>query len=118
MKFPQKNMRTSLKETSFPLKDILESEQRAMGIVMELERKRLEQEYGLNGDWKVEDVSLREHYDIKVTEPENERYIEVKGGHKPLILTAEITSAEYEFARATGIGTGFISSRISERTGR
>ncbi|ASI99611.1 hypothetical protein A3L02_08595 [Thermococcus celer Vu 13 = JCM 8558] len=99
IEIPTKEYENIVERNFVPLKDILESEQRAMGIVMELERRRLEQEYGLNGDWKVEDVSLREHYDIKVTEPENERYIEVKG-HKPLILTAEITSAEYEFARA------------------
>lgn len=80
-----------------PLEDILKSERKAMEIVMELERKRLEKKYGPGGGWEVKDVSLKEHYDIKVVEPEGERYIEVKG-HKPLLLTAEVTSAEYEFA--------------------
>nr|WP_240913682.1 helicase-related protein [Thermococcus sp. JdF3] len=80
-----------------PLEDILKSERKAMEIVMELERKRLEQEYGPGGGWEVKDVSLKAHYDIRVVEPEGEKYIEVKG-HKPLLLTAEVTPAEYKFA--------------------
>ena len=80
-----------------PLEDILRSERKAMEIVMELERERLERKYGPNSNWKVEDVSLREHYDIRISEPGQEKYIEVKG-HKPLLLTAEITPAEYKFA--------------------
>ncbi len=87
-----------LMERNFiPLRDILENEKKAMEIVTELERKRLEKKYGPNIDWKVEDVSLREHYDIRIVEPEGERYIEVKG-HKPLLLMAEVTPAEYKFA--------------------
>ncbi|MDV3104680.1 helicase-related protein [Thermococcus waiotapuensis] len=82
-----------------PLEDILESERRAMEVVLELERKRLERKYGSGGDWKVEDVSLKEHYDVRVVEPEGEKFIEVKG-HKSLLLTAEVTSAEYEFAKS------------------
>ncbi|HIH73329.1 MAG TPA: DUF3883 domain-containing protein [Thermococcaceae archaeon] len=82
-----------------PLEDILKSEQKAMQLVMQLEKARLEAKYGSNGNWSVEDVSLKEHYDIKVVEPEGERYIEVKG-HKPLLLTAELTQAEYGFATA------------------
>ena len=78
-------------------REFLRSERKAMEIVMELERERLERKYGPNSNWKVEDVSLKEHYDIKVIEPEGEKYIEVKG-HKPLLLTAEITPAEYKFA--------------------
>lgn len=85
-------------ERSFvPLEDILESERKAMEIVMDIEKKRLIEKYGESSDWKVEDVSLKEHYDIKVSEPEGEKYIEVKG-HKPLWLSAELTAAEHRFA--------------------
>jgi len=80
-----------------PLEDILESERKAMEIVMNIEKKRLIEKYGESSDWKVEDVSLKEHYDIKVSEPEGEKYIEVKG-HKPLWLSAELTAAEHRFA--------------------
>ncbi|WP_367883178.1 DUF3883 domain-containing protein [Thermococcus peptonophilus] len=80
-----------------PLEDILRSEKKAMEIIIELEKRRLENQYGPDGEWKVEDVSLHEHYDIRVVEPSGEKYIEVKG-HKPLLLNAEITPAEYEFA--------------------
>ncbi|MBC7123485.1 MAG: DUF3883 domain-containing protein, partial [Pseudothermotoga sp.] len=86
-------------ERSFvPIEDILECERKAMEIVMSIERKRLVEKYGESADWKVEDVSLKEHYDIKVSEPEGEKYIEVKG-HKPLWLSAELTEAEAGFAR-------------------
>ncbi|WP_231855733.1 helicase-related protein [Thermococcus peptonophilus] len=87
-----------LMERNFvPLEDILRSEKKAMEIIIELEKRRLENQYGPDGEWKVEDVSLHEHYDIRVVEPSGEKYIEVKG-HKPLLLNAEITPAEYEFA--------------------
>lgn len=88
-----------LMERSFvPLEDLLESERKAMEIVMDIERKRLVEKYGGTADWKVEDVSLKEHYDVKVSEPEGEKYIEVKG-HKPLWLFAELTEAELRFAK-------------------
>ena len=80
-----------------PLEDILKSEREAMEIIMGLERKRLERKYGPGGGWEVKDVSLKEHYDIEVVEPGGKKYIEVKG-HKPLLLTAEVTPAEYKFA--------------------
>jgi len=97
---PTETYRNILERNFVPLRDILESEQKAMDIVKELERRRLEQKYGPNGNWEIKDVSLKAHYDIKVIEPGGkERYIEVKG-HKPLILTAEVTPAEYAFATA------------------
>ncbi|WP_167916062.1 SNF2-related protein [Thermococcus sp. LS2] len=83
-----------------PLEKLVEAEKRAMEFVMKLEEKRLAEKYGWDGrgsTWNVEDVSLREHYDIKVVEGKDERYIEVKG-HLPLLLTAEITEAERDFA--------------------
>lgn len=46
IEIPTKEYENIVERNFVPLKDILESEQRAMGIVMELERKRLEQEYG------------------------------------------------------------------------
>ena len=94
---PTDNYKTLMERNFVPLEDILKSERKAMEIVMELEKQRLEKKYGQSG-WRIEDVSLHEHYDIRVVEPSIERYIEVKG-HKPLFLSAEITPAEYEFAR-------------------
>ena len=47
--------------------------------------------------WDVLDVSLKEHYDIKVVENGEEKYIEVKG-HKGFLPIAELTEAEYKFA--------------------
>ena len=94
---PTDNYKTLVERNFVPLEDILKSERKAMEIVMELEKQRLEKKYGQSG-WRIEDVSLHEHYDIRVVEPSIERYIEVKG-HKPLFLSAEITPAEYEFAR-------------------
>ncbi|MFA4700290.1 helicase-related protein [Pyrococcus kukulkanii] len=80
-----------------PLEDILKAEKKAMKIVMELESRRLREEYGDTG-WEVKDVSLHEHYDILVKTQEGEKYIEVKG-HLPLFLHAELTEAEINFAK-------------------
>ncbi|AAL80688.1 ATP-dependent helicase [Pyrococcus furiosus DSM 3638] len=72
-----------------PLDKILESEKKAMEIVMELEKSR---------GYNVEDVSLREHYDIRAFTDGEEKYIEVKG-HYPMLLLAELTEKEFEFAQ-------------------
>ncbi|MCD6143897.1 helicase-related protein, partial [Thermococcus sp.] len=83
-----------------PLEDILKAEKRAMEVVMGMERKRLARKYGYEEKgrkWKVEDVSLKEHYDVRVVENGEERYIEVKG-HMALLPVAELTSAERAFA--------------------
>jgi hypothetical protein len=58
-------------ERSFvPLEDILESERKAMEIVMNIEKQRLIERHGENANWKVEDVSLRERYDTRVSQPD------------------------------------------------
>jgi len=63
---------------------------------MKIERKKLEKRYDMKSA-SVEDVSLKEHYDIRVIDQEGERCIEVKG-YGPLWLTAGVTPSEYTFA--------------------
>ena len=89
VKIPNKSYLHVLERNFLPLDEIIETEKRAMEIVMELERQR--------GAEIVEDVSLERHYDILVKTGDEEKYIEVKG-HKPFILRAELTEAEYRFA--------------------
>ncbi|EHR78049.1 hypothetical protein OCC_04300 [Thermococcus litoralis DSM 5473] len=93
-----------LERNFVPTEEIFRMEKKAMDIVMNLEAERLARKFGADSRgklWDVEDVSLREHYDVYVWWTENgvrkEKYIEVKG-HGPLILFAELTEKEKEFA--------------------
>ncbi len=98
--FPKEDDVKASERNFVPLEDILKAEKKAMEIVINMERERLARKYGLNlegKNWKVEDVSLKRHYDVKVTEDGNEKYIEVKG-HMPLLPIAELTEAERAFA--------------------
>ncbi|MEM4722905.1 MAG: DUF3883 domain-containing protein [Desulfurococcaceae archaeon] len=74
-------------------------------IVKEVEEKAMEYaiEYERKNGRKPEDVSKREHYDIKSIDPETGeiRYIEVKG-HWDLNITAELTEEEYNFGKSIG----------------
>ena len=89
VELPTKEYLHAFERNFIPLDEIVEVERKAMKIVMDLERKR-----GAN---LVEDVSLRKHFDILVKSDAGEKFIEVKG-HKPLLLRAEVTEAEYKFA--------------------
>jgi len=83
-----------------PLEELVKIEKLAMNVVMNIEEKRLASKYGYENKgkvWDVLDVSLHEHYDIKVIENGKEKYIEVKG-HNGLLPIAELTEAEYKFA--------------------
>ena len=98
--FPSEVDERASERNFVPLEDILKAEKKAMEIVTNMERGRLARKYGLDMEgkkWKVEDVSLHEHYDVKVTEDGSEKYIEVKG-HMPLLPIAELTEAEKAFA--------------------
>ncbi|EHP88301.1 DUF3883 domain-containing protein [Methanotorris formicicus] len=90
----------SIDRNFIPLEELVKIEKMAMNIIMNLEEKRLASKYGYENRgkvWDVLDVSLHEHYDIKVIENGEEKYIEVKG-HKGLLPIAELTEAEYKFA--------------------
>jgi len=90
----------ALNRNFLPLEELVKVEKLAMNIIMKLEEKRLATKYGYETKgkiWDVLDVSLKEHYDIKVVENGEEKYIEVKG-HKGFLPIAELTEAEYKFA--------------------
>jgi len=88
VELPTEEYIKALERNFVPLNKILESERKAMEIVMELEKTR---------GYNVEDVSLREHYDIRAFKDGEEKYIEVKG-HYPMLFLAELTEKEYKFA--------------------
>ncbi|AEC52110.1 hypothetical protein PNA2_1195 [Pyrococcus sp. NA2] len=85
-----------------PTESIIEAKKKAMELVMKPEREYLLQKYGEDTEgelWKVEDVSLHPHYDVKVQELGEgmTKFIGVKG-HLPFIFHAELTTMEREFA--------------------
>ncbi|ACX73144.1 helicase domain protein [Methanocaldococcus vulcanius M7] len=97
---PNENDLKAMDRNFLPLEELVKIEKLAMNIVMNIEEKRLANKYGYENKgktWDVLDVSLHEHYDIKVIENGKEKYIEVKG-HKGLLPIAELTEAEYKFA--------------------
>ncbi|ENN95798.1 helicase domain-containing protein [Methanocaldococcus villosus KIN24-T80] len=97
---PDENDLKAMDRNFLPLEELVKIEKLAMNVIMNLEEKRLASKYGYENKgkvWDVLDVSLHEHYDIKVIENGDEKYIEVKG-HKGLLPIAELTEAEYRFA--------------------
>ncbi|XRO75088.1 helicase-related protein [Methanocaldococcus sp. 28A] len=97
---PDENDLKVINRNFLPLEELVKIEKLAMNVIMNLEEQRLASKYGYENKgkiWDVLDVSLHEHYDIKVIENGEEKYIEVKG-HKGLLPIAELTEAEYRFA--------------------
>jgi len=73
--------------------------------VEEVERKAMEyaMEFERRNNRIPEDVSKREHYDIRSVDPRSGqvRFIEVKG-RWPIEITVELTEQEYEYAKKLG----------------
>jgi len=100
-----------------PLEELVKIEKLTTNVVMNIEEKRLANKYGYKNKgkvWDLLDVSLHEHYDIKVIENGEEKYIGVKG-HNRLFQLQNLQKQNINLLWKMKINIIYISSVTLEK---